>query len=291
MGKLIAVKYHNTVYPENINTTIEEIAGHFDVGKIEPKGNYSLHTEYSYGKRNFDKPILERCSSIIKANKDGVPKLWYNSEWASSFARYIEELTKGFPPPTIIEIHPPFRDYVKDMTYFIDVYRYFEEQITYLFPDSKILLENRCGSMYRNSHFLIMKAEDIVSLVEEIEKYKLNLRITLDFPQLFSAHTETLHSEKQMVNVLKEIKSVMHYVNGIHIWGKRRTKNGRSISHVGDLNSYFDYNNQLKQLFLQLMVDLVSDEIDRYLVLEVNSGNEDMQSILSDLIQAGLSFR
>lgn len=279
MRRLIAVKYHNKIYPDGINISIEEVAGHFDVGKINPTGKYSLHTEYSYGKRSFDKPILEKCGNIIKANRDGVPQLWFSKEWSLSFAYYIEELTKGYPPPELIEIHPPFKDYMKDIQSFVDIYQYFEEKISSLFPNTIILLENRCGSIYRGSRFLIMRAEDIVSLVEEIKKRKLKLKITLDIPQLFTAYPGALNSADKMMNVLDKLKPITCYIYGIHIWGKRKSENARSIAHVGDLNSYFDYNGDLKQLFLAKIAEIFNDNIERYLVLEVNSGNEDIFNI------------
>lgn len=290
MGKLIAVKYRGISYPKGIKAKVEEVAGHFDVGQIRPKGDYSLHTEYSYGKRHFDKPIVRKCSAIIKANKDGIPMLWYDTEWAISFAQYIEELTREFPPPVMIEIHPPFSDYAKDIDGFLQTYQRFEERIRRVFPDTKIMLENRCGSMYRGSSFLITKAEDIGCLVKEIEARNLGLRITLDLPQLFSAHPNALLSEREMARMLNELKPVMRFIEGIHLWGKRRSRNGNVVAHVGDLESFFGYDLRLKQAFLQLLVDLLSDDIDRYLVVEVNSGNDDAASILRDLIQAGLSF-
>lgn len=291
LRKFIAIKYHNKIYPDGIDTSIEEIAGHFDVGKINPTGKYSLHTEYSYGKRSFDKPILEKCGNIIKANRNGVPQLWISKEWSLSFACYIKELTKGYPPPELIEIHPPFKDYIKDIQSFIDIYQHFEEKISSLFPDTKILLENRCGSIYRGSRFLIMKAEEIVLLVEEIKKRKLKLKITLDIPQLFTGHPGAINSAEKMINILETLKPITGFIYGIHLWGKRKSQNGRNIAHVGDLNSYFDYNENLKQLFLATLADIFNDDVERYLVLEVNSGNEDMLSILSDLIKAGFSFR
>lgn len=234
---------------------------------------------------------MEKCGNIIKANKDNVPQLWFNKEWALSFAYYIKELTKGYPPPELIEIHPPFKDYMEDIQSFINVYQYFEEKIFSLFSDTKILLENRCGSIYRGSRFLIMKVEDIILLVDELKKSGLKLRLALDIPQLFTAHPGSLNSAEKMINVLEKLKPIASYIHGVHIWGKRKSENARSIAHVGDLNSYFDYKEELKQIFLAKLAEIFNDDIERYLVLEVNSGNEDMLSILNDLITAGFSFR
>lgn len=54
------VKYHKQEYPEDIPLKIEEVATHFDISKINGILGYSLHTEYSYGKRKFDTSAISR---------------------------------------------------------------------------------------------------------------------------------------------------------------------------------------------------------------------------------------
>ncbi len=54
MPSLIPIQYNKHPYPNNIILNIQEIAGHFDVRTIKPSMNYSLHTEYSYGKRKYE---------------------------------------------------------------------------------------------------------------------------------------------------------------------------------------------------------------------------------------------
>lgn len=54
MSKLIPVRYRRHKYPHGIEARIREVAGHFDIGKIAPDGDYSLHTEYSYARRKLD---------------------------------------------------------------------------------------------------------------------------------------------------------------------------------------------------------------------------------------------
>lgn len=54
------VKYHSKEYPNDISLGICELATHFDIDKIVVYGErYSLHTEYSYGKRNFSSVALK----------------------------------------------------------------------------------------------------------------------------------------------------------------------------------------------------------------------------------------
>jgi hypothetical protein len=53
LSRLIPVKYGKKNYPSPIEANICEIAGNFDVKEISPTSPYSLHTEYSYGKRAF----------------------------------------------------------------------------------------------------------------------------------------------------------------------------------------------------------------------------------------------
>jgi hypothetical protein len=112
------VKYHKQKYPADIPLKIEEVAAHFDVSKISGTLGYSLHTEYSYGKRRFDSQAIATYPSIIAAQKDGVPQLWKSEQWAKEFAQFIIGLVKEGPHPRVIEVHPPFKDYT-DMNRFV----------------------------------------------------------------------------------------------------------------------------------------------------------------------------
>ena len=89
MAKFEMIKYHGLSYSNNIPLRIEEIATHFDVKSIDGVLGYSLHTEYSYGKRRFDSDIINEYPELVLAQKDGVPQLWKNSIWASQFADFI----------------------------------------------------------------------------------------------------------------------------------------------------------------------------------------------------------
>lgn len=160
MGKFILVKYRNK-YLEGKKPSIQEIAAHFDVSHINPEPDYSLHTEYSITKRDFRSIHLRECDEIKTANHRGVPKLWFSEKWANEFAKFIKSLTNGLIPPTIIEIHPPYKDYTGSIDVFLDRYKIFEEEILKLFPAVCIVVENRHKSYYGPSQFLLSKVEDL----------------------------------------------------------------------------------------------------------------------------------
>ena len=61
--------------------------------------------------------------------------------------------------------------------------------------------------------------------------------------------------------------------------------------HVGNLDSYFEGNKTMKQPFLEGLYDLINDGITRYFVPDVNSGGQDVASIVRDLISVGFSFQ
>lgn len=86
------IKYHNHSYPTSIPLRIEEIAAHFDVARVNASLGRSLHTEYSYGKREYRSALIKDFPVLVAANKDGVPQLWKSSEWADTFASFIIKL-------------------------------------------------------------------------------------------------------------------------------------------------------------------------------------------------------
>jgi hypothetical protein len=61
--------------------------------------------------------------------------------------------------------------------------------------------------------------------------------------------------------------------------------------HIGNLDTYFEGNKAMKQLFLEELQDLMNDGLTRYFVPEVNSGDQDVASIVNDLISVGFSFQ
>jgi len=286
MAKFEMIKYHGHVYPRNISLRIEEIAAHFDVSKVNGNLGYSLHTEYSYGERKFDVGLVNRFPELVAAKKDGVPQLWKNEKWALQFADYLIALVDGKTKPKVIEIHPPFNDYT-NMECFIKNYALFENKMISVFPDVEIFIENRCGSVYRGGKFIVSKTTDLFRLVELIERDQLKLRVAYDVPQIYTAHN--VKKKEMYISLLEQAKEIRAYIGGVHLWGKRLSKSGTKVPHCGDLNSYFG-DTVLKEEFLYAFKDCFDDNFVRKMVLEVNSGNDDLTSIVTDLQSAGVKF-
>lgn len=279
------IEYNGIPYPEGYISKIKEVAGHLDKEKIENEESYSLHTEYSYGKRKLDSTVLQKYNTLKEANKAGVPQLWKSEEWAKEFAEFICELTEDNNPPSIIEIHPPFNDYA-DIEKFVKCYKVFESIIKLSFPKTKIFIENRSGSIYRGGKFIAGKADEIALLCQAIEENNLELGVVLDFPQLLTAEridTLKFNVEKYM-NAIEKLYPYQHIIKGIHIWGKKKNPNGRWVAHCGTLDTYFGCNQENKKEFLNGIEKLCNDGVKRFLVPEVNSGVEDLKSIIYDII-------
>ena len=286
LDNFILVEYNNLPYPEGYTAQLHEVAAHLDKESIAPKGNYSLHTEYSYGKRKFDTAYMERFPVLSEASKDGVPQLWKSKEWADSFADFVIGLTEGHMAPTIIEIHPPFNDYCT-LPEFVERYRVFEERIHQVYPAVIIVIENRAGSVYHGGRFLVGKAKEIVVLCEMIKAEELRLSVVLDFPQLLTA--ENIDPLKFKVEkyqtTIQLISEHRDLVKGIHIWGKKKSATGRWVAHAGNFDTYFGGNQAVKNVFVSGIQEICKDGCQRFLVPEVNSGVEDLANIMSELFK------
>jgi len=286
---LVPIKYNKRNYPAHIRSTIDEIAGHFDIANITPSRDFCIHTEYSYGKRRFDSKLIEKFPDIQKAHKKYVPQLWFNYSWGEEFSEFIKELC-GEYKPKIIEIHPPFSDYTNNIESFLNVYDVFEAKIREYYPHIEIVIENRCGSIYTGGKFIISNTKDLIALSDSISKRGLKLKIALDIPQLITSYGgPTKLDAKKLLSILNELNDIRGYVKSIHLWGKRKTTSGRTVSHVGDLTTYFDDKNK-KQLFLGWFASFVNDGNIRYFVPEVNSSDDDLWSIVYDLEENGIIF-
>ena len=286
---LIPIKYHNKSYPSHIHPLIDEIAGHFDISEITPKRKFSLHTEYSYGKRRLSSITLSMLTSIKQAHSLYVPKLWFSNQWGEEFARFVCLLCND-NQPQIIEIHPPFSDYTEDIDSFLSIYKVFEGLILAKYPDTEILIENRSGTTYNIGSFIVSRGRHLLELCERVDHYNLRLKIALDIPQLFTAYGGVQKmSPEALIRILSSLDPIRKMVRGIHLWGKKRSSAGRLIAHAGDLNTYFE-NDDKKTVFLEWFVDYLSDGRERYFVPEVNSLEDDLYSIVSDLEGAGVKF-
>lgn len=287
MVRFEMIKYHAQAYPKDIPLRIEEVAAHFDITSTKSSMLQSLHTEYSYGKRALNSDILSKFPSLSNSQKDGVPQLWKSVQWAEDFAQFIFCLVGSKEPPAIIEIHPPFSDYT-DINAFIDCYSTFEQIIISAYPKVQILIENRCGSIYRGGKFILSKQKDLLNLCQLIDKNKLRLKLAYDIPQIYTAHNAK--KSETYVNLLEQAATLREFIGGVHLWGKKKSPTGRKIAHCGDLNSYFEYNEATKSAFLSAFARCFDDNIVRNLVLEVNSRHDDMLSILQDLKQISVQF-
>ena len=129
------------------------------------------------------------------------------------------------------------------------------------------------------------KAKEIVALCEAIEEHNLNLSIVLDFPQLFTAENIDpikFKSEKYLAAV-RAIDPWKTYVEGIHIWEKKKSATSRWVALAGNWNTYFGGSDEVKELFLSGIRQLCNDGSVRFWVPEVNTGSEDLASIIHDL--------
>lgn len=282
----LLVEYNNVPYPEHYLPAIKEVAAHFDKDSIAASSAYSLHTEYSYGKRNFDTALISHFPALMSANKEGVPQLWKSTDWASEFADFILALTASCDAPNTVEIHPPFNDYCT-VEQFAERFQVFEKKLHAVYPDTAIVIENRSGAVYHGGKFLFGKAKEIAQLCEAISKHNLNLGVVLDFPQLLTAENiDTLKFNVEKYNsAIDTIALHRDLIKGIHIWGKKKSTTGRWVAHAGNLDTYFGGDASAKNAFIAGIYRVCNDGRKRFLVPEVNSGAEDLSEIINDLIE------
>ena len=280
----ILVEYNGVPYPDGYAASLKEVAGHFDKCEIETTEKYSLHTEYSYGKRKFDSNIISKFEELKTSNKDGVPQLWKSNKWAEEFAEFIIALTANNPAPTVIEIHPPFNDYC-DIDLFLERYRIFEKRIHESYPDVIIVIENRAGAIYKGGRFIIGKAKEIAELCQKISANNINLGVVLDFPQLLTAENiDSIKFKKEKyLSAIDTLANYKSYIKGIHIWGKKKSASGRWVAHAGNFDTYFGDNSENKTVFINGIMSICNDEIQRFFVPEVNTGAEDLSCIINDI--------
>lgn len=160
--------------------------------------------------------------------------------------------------------------------------------VTEALPGTEILVENRCGSIYRGGKFIISKQKDMEELCEYVERNGLKLKIAFDIPQLYTAHNA--QTQDKYIHLMELMELLRPHIGGVHLWGKRKSPTGRRVSHCGDLNSYFENDNIVKTAFLRAFMKCFDDGIARKLVLEVNSGDGDLLSIIKDLQGSGVEF-
>ncbi len=285
MGNLIPVQYRSHIYPFGIQAQLQEVVCNFDANPLSTRTRFSMHTEYSFEKRHFKCHAVQGLHAITSANQRGIPQLWRSAGWADEFVTFTTRLADG-RIPDVVEIHPPFNDY-SSLEQFLETYAVFEQGILSRFPNVTLLVENRSGTHYPGGSFVLSTAEQLSTFSDLLDRSSLRLKITLDIPQLFTAHKA---SQKDIAQLLDDMRKIRHNISGIHLWGKRKNAKGTRTAHQGDLNSYFYNSQQTKALFLQQLVRFADDGSPRYFVPEVNSGRADFLSIIQDLLSAGFCF-
>lgn len=245
-----------------------------------------------FKKRKLDNRLINKYPELKKSERENIPQLWKSKEWAREFANFIIELVGNNIPPKIIEIHPPFNDYCKNFSLFFDIYEEFEKIISAELPNTNIFIENRCGTFYKGGKFIISNGKSIIQFLQELEVRKLRLKLVLDYPQVFSAESIKMDDIKlkKIIEFNNNIKPYISHIGGFHLWGKRKSQTGRWTSHTGDLNTFFSNNNLLKDEFISSVVNTFGDNDIRFFVPEVNSSEEDLQSIIFDLLKYDVKF-
>lgn len=287
--KLILVQHKDAVLPGRAGSSVKMVDGHFDADPVAETGRYFLSTEFSYGRRKFNSYPVAKCGEVIRMSRDGLPLLWSSKEWSLSFVRFIELLTQGAAQPEVIEVYPPFTDYMPAINDFLNVYLYFEDGMKRLFPGSKIMICNRTKAVKRDMKFLISSVNDIQRLCDAIAKYQFDLRISLDVSQLLETeayHTRYLGDDKIRL-LFGKVKGFRDYVGGIHVLGKMGGAEGRKRTNTWDFDSMFGSSRKKKTAFLESLTFVFDDEVQRYFVPEITSGIEEMDSVICDLQGAG----
>jgi hypothetical protein len=303
MSKLIPVIYKNMNYPSHIEANIHEVSGNFHKEKLIVKYPYSLHTEPSFGPKTFSSKIVNELNHISKVNPLDVPQLWYDYKWANDFYLFIDWLIGSNKPPEVLEIHPPFINYCNSFKYFIEIFKGFYYSFKNKYPSTKILIENRYGSMNKYN-FLLSTCFDVLEFCKILcssEYSDIDLKIFLDYPQLFSSETKKEKKQEnwmgsnplllveKIIKFNHDIQKYRELIGGFHMWGKLRSGN-RWIPHAGNFDTFFSNDIKLKHDFLSSVFSTFNDGTARYFVPEVNSGESDLHSIVTDMENEGFLF-
>ena len=303
MTRLIPVVYRNMKYPSHIEANIYEVSGNFyKKKKLVVKSPYSLHTEPSFDSETFNSKIVNDLKYINEAQKDNIPLLWHSEEWANDFFAFIEWLIgDSNESPDVLEIHPPYKDYCPTFKDFLKrfqvFYDKFDDTFNTEYHKTTIVIENRFGTRYKGGKFLLSKCCDILEFCKVLKREKINLKIVIDYPQLFS--TEVIPSKKKEENwmganpsellekIIKfnlDLKKYKDVIGGFHMWGKLKNKDGKGWKpHAGNFDTFFSDNKVFKHEFLSSVFSTFNDDTPRYFVPEVISGIDDLRSIVADM--------
>jgi hypothetical protein len=284
-------------YPSHIEANIYEVSGNFyKKKKLVVKSPYSLHTEPSFDSETFNSKIVNDLKYINEAQKDNIPLLWHSEEWANDFFAFIEWLIgDSNESPDVLEIHPPYKDYCRSFGQFLKIFRVFYDEFHEKHSATTIVIENRFGTRYKGGKFLLSKCCDILEFCKVLKREKINLKIVIDYPQLFSA--EVIPSKKKEENwmganpsellekIIKfnlDLKKYKDVIGEFHMWGKLKNKDGKGWKpHAGNFDTFFSDNKVFKHEFLSSVFSTFNDDTPRYFVPEVISGIDDLRSIVA----------
>jgi hypothetical protein len=293
-------------YPPKYEASIHELSGNFH-HKEELKVNspYSLHTESSAMPIIFCSKIVNEFEHIKEAQKGNIPQLWHDKKWANEFFMFIEWLIGKNKPPEVLEIHPPFSDYCRSFDQFLGIFNTFYKKFKSKYPATTIVIENRFGTRYKGGKFLLSTCSDVLEFCKVLRNPNnsdINLKIVIDYPQIFSAETgngkkaenwmgpDPLKLVEKIISFNQELKKYRKIIKGFHMWGKLKTGN-KWRSHAGNFDTFFSNDNELKHMFLESVFTTFNDNMVRYFVPEVNSGESDLHSIVTDMEKEGFIFK
>jgi hypothetical protein len=200
-----------------------------------------------------------------------------------------------------LEIHPPFNDYCKSFDDFIYLFKIFYEIFKKKYPTTTIVIENRFGTRYKGGKFILSTCDNVLKFCEILSNTRnsdIDLKIVLDYPQIFSAETKLEKNVEnwmgsnpsQLVeNIIKfnlNLDKYKELIGGFHMWGKLRS-GIRWIPHAGNFDTFFSNDKLLKEKFLGSVSSTFNDNIARYFVPEVNSRENDLKSIVTDMKEKG----
>jgi hypothetical protein len=129
------------------------------------------------------------------------------------------------------------------------------------YPTTTIVMENRFGTRYKGGNFLLSTCSDVLDFCIKLVNSNLNLKIVLDYPQIFSSETDKkkkaenwmgIYPEELLEKVISFNENLILYrevIGGFHMWGKLKTGN-RWTPHAGNFDTFFSNENELKQKFL-----------------------------------------
>lgn len=283
---------------------------------------FSLHTQEPYS--NLKGETLPIVSSLENIRKDP-SNLWSSNEWVDDFIKFFKEVSECFEVEDrsnvkVIEIHAPrlsgttwsrgkeeeiARKLMKQTQDFVECLISFYEEVSKIFPGAEIVVENSNADRY-----LLSQPYQIEQLFETFDNYNrdsFKIGLALDIPQLLQANYLRSPSAnvEELKQLLEELKPFKEQIRVIHLWGAKGGDDDKSGSaHHGGLITLFNHRPEpnlsddkrknaegLKEALLNGITMILSDEIPRYFVPELNGDPDNsLQGIIRDLEEIKVKF-